>query len=766
MWPDASVASTDIESIHAIGDVHAARISGAGSIECDDLQLGLTRDTTGRTIPALMTARRRVHAVTGRETIWTQQLHATFRPAAADEGAGQATGGSVEIDRLSAAGGVQVLLADGSRAFGENLEGDSAAGTIDLIGGDVIVVQERMIIDGGRHLALRRGDNAARWDGPGQARSFRDPVPIDHAGRDPIDPASLAAGVPVELQLSWRGGVDLALAPTDDAAGESALRSATFSDHVLVLSDDLAFNADRMTAEFCTPPDGATDIRSIFASGGVELDQFADQSSMRCREMQLELARAADGRIVPLEMIGRGDVEAADPQQTLWAGMVQVLFEGATGAPAGPVDSAAPAGVGLSAAESRVRTAVAEGAVQVLFADGRRAFCDRLVVHPGEESVDLSGTHVVIVADGTIFERGTQVTYNRRTGEARADGPGEARTYAMSIQPPAAGRLERPPIVNEDLPGNPLQLRVRWSEAMTYDGAASAGAGAIEFRGSVEALARPSEFELDTMSGDALSLEFAPAGESPAPARSTPAPGAIGGERRVSRLTARGGAKLENRVWRQADHADRPRVFYLAGDSVRYDSTAMEAEVLGAGTLLVRDEAVPQPLPAAQPAGAAASQPLFGARGTTLFRWTERLHMVSALDDLFAVTITGNVEVTHGGAGDREGTISCARLQAMIERRGTSAVDASPQVLDLGGAATLRRFSAFETVFIRTPNYDVDCGEFTYDPLRGIGRIAGHQGGTRRPATILPRGTPNPVHARGAEWDMTTDVIRITGPRR
>mgnify|MGYP000464676853 CR=1 FL=1 len=82
-------------------------------------------------------------------------------------------------------------------------------------------------------------------------------------------------------------------------------------------------------------------------------------------------------------------------------------------------------------------------------------------------------------------------------------------------------------------------------------------------------------------------------------------------------MTAAGGAALESRTWQHADRQDVPSVFYVAGESIRYDDRTLEATIEGEGTLLIRDVAAD-----------ADERPerdvAFGANGVTRFRWADR----------------------------------------------------------------------------------------------------------------------------------------------
>ncbi|MCH2133620.1 MAG: hypothetical protein MK116_07705 [Phycisphaerales bacterium] len=189
-----------------------------GTIDCGSLQMQFTRGDNGRSEPERMVALENVRARNDDQTLWTDQLIVTM-DAVADEApvAGDDLfGGRVDVKDFLATGDVQVLLADGGRAFADRLEGDARQETAILTGGNVTVARKEMLIDHGRRLVISRMEGTATWEGPGQARMLRYPLDVSAdkrvdrptvptkppAGSDQQAKAD-EAGSPVTMRARW-----------------------------------------------------------------------------------------------------------------------------------------------------------------------------------------------------------------------------------------------------------------------------------------------------------------------------------------------------------------------------------------------------------------------------------------------------------------------------------------------------------------------------------------------------------------------------------
>ena len=515
------------------------------------------------------------------------------------------------------------------------------------------------------------------------------------------------AATPLErLRIVWEKGVDLEFDEPDQPGGTTHLRRARFDGNVRVHSEE---------------------------------------GTIACDDLDLRLMTNDEGKSIPTTMTATGQVRAADPERTIWADVLVVEFRERRAAAAEPDEEGAyrdPMG-----GDAEVERMTAEGDVQVLLANGARAFAQKLIGDVPGETIELLGSNVVIAYDKMIIDRGRRVVLRRQTDTAHWDGPGQARFFSTPLETAAEGRIERPDVIGEP------DVRARWNTSMLYDNTFNEGAGSIDLRGEVDAKSEPSPLERNTVNADALTLEFvnvprADGGDEghPPPAGATLSPDNV--ERVLGRFIARGEAKLENRTWLTAEHVDKPRVFYIAGEHVEYDDQTGEALVVGAGELLIRD------LTEDDAAGGSAP---FGPKGTTLFRWKKKLHMTRGLDDRFDIVMAGEVEALHQGLDDETATLSCDRLEATVVRPGATGKRGA---LDLEGPAKLKRLRAWDGVFIRTQTRDVDCDEFDYNATTGLAQVRARPG---RRVSILTRGTAHPIHAQHALWNMSNDRVTITG---
>ena len=178
------------------------------------------------------------------------------------------------------------------------------------------------------------------------------------------------------------------------------------------------------------------------------------------------------------------------------------------------------------------------------------------------------------------------------------------------------------------------------------------------------------------------------------------------------------------------DHSDTPRVFNVAGQLIEYNDCTGEALVVGDGRLLVRDERPDAESVAGSPV-AAERDIAFGRKGTTLFKWQQKLHMTRSVDLRYDVKITGDVSVQHKGLDRETATMTCGELQVELLRQPTnntaesaSSAGACSPAFDLGGSADLRYLRAENAVYIRTPGRDIDCGRFVLDYNTQVAELA------------------------------------------
>jgi hypothetical protein len=336
----------------------------------------------------------------------------------------------------------------------------------------------------------------------------------------------------------------------------------------------------------------------------------ADDVAISCGRLDVELEQDPKSQTVPRRMVAQGQVRASEHDQVMWADRLEATFR-----PQDPEEAEDPDVVPPAEEPGRPRVAVdtvtARGDVQLRLADGQRIFADEFVADAINETADLSGEHVVVLDGQYLIDHGhgVRLRVDRNSGRVNWDGPGQFRFFSKTITDDGLQRIDRPRI-DEDR--QRPQVKARWNDALRYDATVNDGAGSLELHGDVEALTRLTTRQRNALEGQSVTLHFTENPEATPPADGQEAPPAdvdpvIGsaGKRQISRLIARGEAKLENRTWSTDDRREEPRIFYVAGDSVDYDDLAVSARIDGAGTLLIRDLRPP----GANPAGPDAEAP-------------------------------------------------------------------------------------------------------------------------------------------------------------
>jgi hypothetical protein len=335
------------EAILAEGQVHVRRVADYGRLSCGVLDVSLTRTPEGSTQPTRLRAEGDVEAIDRDQVMWADELLVTFRPAAGVVANPSGTtaptaAGSAQVETLTATGDVQVLLEDGSRAFGDRLVADAARETAELSGRDVVVApDDRTLIDHGQdvRLVMDRASRTARWEGPGEFRTFGQPILEPGRGRIRRPRVDQDSNKP-EARARWNrsmvtdagvgaGRVDLEGA-VDAVFGESPLRRDTLRGERVGLSFAWAEPAER-------PPAAPTGLQPIPApSGGATEPAAAPGSDDRPMAASDERRR----RRVLRRLLAEGDARlesrerTADPSQpprVFYAAGDRVEYDHSTG---------------------------------------------------------------------------------------------------------------------------------------------------------------------------------------------------------------------------------------------------------------------------------------------------------------------------------------------------------------------------------------------------------------------------------------------------
>ena len=556
-----------------------------------------------------------------------------------------------------------------------------------------------------------------------------------------------------ELEISWKGGVDLRFAGNASAKddGGARLSSARFVDGVEVRGREFELASSALEVTFA--PGGGDRIERILADGGARARRLGGEGLLAAERLELSLGVSSKGDAMPRRLVAQRRVEARDERQNVWTDELVVEFrervpqsipaEGAAPAPA-----ANPAVVDAKFGELEIDTVLATGGVQVLLREGARVFADVLEGDAARRRLRLTGADVAIVRGNVIADNLRDLRFDDATRSARSEGPGRFRAFRDPIAT-GDGPVERP------APAGVPTLDASWTGELAFQ-EISADRGTLDIRGGVKVRSKPGPATSDAVDADSLLLGL---GLDPA---AKGAAGAADARRTFDQFIAKGAARIESRTWDTPDRAGDPRVFRVAGEHVEYDMRTREGLVVGDGTILVNMPARAEQEARTRTPGSIA----LGADGTTRFRWKRRMALERQFDDRFLITLDSEVEMLHAGLRpDDTMSLRCDRLESMV-RRPEVGKDASPDVrdgdgrgVDLGGPAELLGLRGTGSVFIRTPEQDVECGEFDYSVVTGIATLTGAEG---RPVTIAVKGQPTPIRAEQVVWDLRNGRIQVT----
>jgi hypothetical protein len=230
--PSESSDNPVLQQIIFNGDVDVH--SSDGVISCQQLQMQFDKNDQGKAVPSRMTAVKQVMARNEDQTIWADDLDVTFAQTMDEESEPEADeaesesliGSNTRVQDVFAHGDVQVLLADGARAFADDLKADAAQETVELTGEDVVIARDDMLIDHGREVTLRRKDGTAHWEGPGQARLLTKPLDLqstERIKRPQVPPRKKGEPPHVTMRARWNEAMDYD-GEFNDGAGEIALK--------------------------------------------------------------------------------------------------------------------------------------------------------------------------------------------------------------------------------------------------------------------------------------------------------------------------------------------------------------------------------------------------------------------------------------------------------------------------------------------------------------------------------------------------------------
>ena len=643
-------------------------------------------------------------------------------------------------------------------------------------------------LDGGGRMAFARGSaravsmleyapaivpDAARMlvsADPAAAAMVVDPPAKGRKDEFRFDPAAQ------ELEITWKGGVDLRFAGDGD---DAKLSLARFGGGVNVFGRQFEMDADSLEVAFS--PSDAERIDAIIADGGagagaVSVRRLGGDGAMRAKRLELFLGEDAKGDSIPRRLVARQAIEARDASQTIWTEDLVVSFrEKPAGADAAPAPAAARggalAGSDGNLGDVEIDVVEAKGGVQVLLKEGARVFADTLVGEATKRKLRLSGDNVAIVRSNVVADNLRDLRFDDSTRSARSEGPGRFRAFRDPVAL-GSGKIERP------TPEAAPTLEATWSNELDYTELSDAR-GTLDIRGDVKVRSKPNAQTSDAVDAQSLLLELGIDPKARAAAKGGMGEKSMGdggmagdigsAQRSLDQFIAKGGARIESRSWDTPAREGDPRVFRVTGEHIEYDMRTREGLVVGDGGILVN-----MPPKAESTAESKAAEKdrapgaiTFGRDGTTRFRWKRRMALERQYDDVFKITMENGVEVLHAGARpDDTLSMRCDVIEATVRRPldanakpgEAPAKDAGDRGVDLGGPAELLGVKGTGGVFIRTPDQDVECGSFDYSVTTGIATLTAAEG---RSVTIAVKGQPAPIRAQQVIWDLRNGRLQV-----
>jgi len=744
---DVHVHGDDVALAAATGEAAAGSSpppdASAGDLHCRQLTVDMKPATDARVTLRRLLALGDVKVADLHQTIWSESFLVEFAP-----GQGQsppssqapATSPETDIDRIVAETGVQLRLARGRRVFADRMVVNPRDRSAELTGSDVTLVDQNNVIDEAERITA---DDLARVyvvHGKGRFRRFDGPVLHDSDAR--IEPAALSS-LPdrtEELSITWRDRLDLAPLLDADRTGPAAdaPQLATFIGDVQVVSPEMKLtHADQMSACFGPAETDASignTLRAIDANGSVHVRAVGRAGEIRCDDLHVDVAPGRDGQLVPTRLTVRGAVRVADEHQRLWADSLTADFRERPGDE--PI-AETPGADDFAHARVQLDTIHAEGNVQLRSASGQRVFADRLVGDAVNRTAELFGDRVLVVSEQFALDHGRHLLVDELREIYESHGPGVCYAFAEPIPLDEADA----PVALPALDG-PRTLEASWTESAIY----LRHDDSLVLRGAVRGESWPNPLEHNIIEGDALTLDFLDDESS----EDDPAPS------RLAHLLARGDAKIESRIRLSPDDERPARVYYVAGQHIDYDQETLEATVIGDGELLVYD------VRSERSTEDGDAGETFSPRGTTLFRWSKELHMTQIVDDLFTITMTGDVRGKRVELDGRWAKLSGQFFETTVERAANR--DETPAVVadgavDLGGAMKIKRVYGHGGIVVETPDRVVMCDEFDYNVAIGVADLKAARG---RTLSIQTGDVVRPLRAEHVLWNMKDDTITVT----
>lgn len=514
----------------------------------------------------------------------------------------------------------------------------------------------------------------------------------------------------------------------DGGPGAAEPRRAILTDGVR-LSDGLRTASARSAdVRFNRGADEKAQPRRAELRGGVSMVE--GQRTLVAGELDMDFVEA-DGQAQPVRARLRQEVRARDAAQVLWTSELDCTL--------GPIEG--------SVGHQLIRADASSG-VQLQVKDGARVFADSLQADLVAREALLRGPGLQLVRGQVRIDQVAALRVNELERSARVNGSGRAQGFESVLL--ADAQAEAKAIPPKD-PRIRKQFEATWAESMAFHDRVDEGA-LLDLKGQVAVRAEPEAGEIDLLDARAVSVEFLPRAAGPAQGNPGDERQAGGGDLRISRVIAVGGAQVQNQVWTMAAgrRTGEPRLVRLQGERLEFDLVRGDVIAPGIGSVLINN-----------PSSSAARHAAFvgpGAEGVTRFRYADGMQLRRLEGQNYRMSMRQSVEVAHAGprAGDTF-TLTCSELDADLERPTAGSADGE---MEFGGAAEIRSLTARGAVLVRSSQFECECESFEYDASTQVATMKAAPG---RQVALIPAGQAVPTRAGVVRWDMAAGRLTVDG---
>jgi len=371
-------------------------------------------------------------------------------------------------------------------------------------------------------------------------------------------------------------------------------------------------------------------VEEVHFSGGVELVSETQDTSVRCRRLEAQMAEDSRGRPYPSECLATGDVQARQEDSRITCRKMRMTFQETS------ADQRQTAEGSLGQrGDIILKTLTADGDVHVLDEsedEPTEAFADHLDSDAVARTAVLTGN-----PDGepAKIARGTSVLTGRRIELDEAEG---------SAHVPGAGTLDFDATrdLNAAKLDTPRPVHVTWDESMTYKDATNSAI----VKGNVDLGSGLDRLVCETMRLYFSEPEEGPTGreaDASSPGRANPLALEELSGREINTILAEQNVILSSR--RDDANGKLLRRLQLKGDDLRVYPPQERMDVVGYGQLVVEDYRRP---PAEDMGAMREDTPLVGGDvprpSQTAMIWHDKMQLWQR--ERMAV-LSGNVSMSH-----------------------------------------------------------------------------------------------------------------------